>query len=67
MAILIAWFFVPETKGIALEDMDLLFGPDVPIIASKATKNYLEARDARAAMVDRLEEKHADLAEVEHV
>lgn len=67
LAILCAWLFVPETKGVQLEDMDLLFGPDVSIRASKARESYLEARDARATMGNRLEEKHEALAEVEHV
>jgi hypothetical protein len=49
LAIAFAWFFVPETKGVQLEDMDLLFGPDVPIIASHARKHYLESVGARAA------------------
>lgn len=47
-----------------LEDMDLLFGPDVPILASKARMNYIEARNARVAVVDHLEQKNADIEEV---
>jgi MFS family permease len=52
LAIAFAWFFVPETKGVALEDMDLIFGPDVSIAAKKAMRNYEELRDARVAMVE---------------
>jgi hypothetical protein len=64
LAIVFAWLFVPETKGVQLEDMDLLFGPDVPILASKARMNYIEARNARVAVVDHLEQKNADIEEV---
>ena len=48
LAIAFAWLFIPETKGMHLEDMDLLFGPDVPVLARKARRNYLEHRTARA-------------------
>ncbi|RKK09013.1 Quinate permease [Fusarium oxysporum f. sp. narcissi] len=47
-AIIFAWLFIPETKGVQLEDMDLLFGPDVPILASRARDNYLQGIAARA-------------------
>lgn len=65
LAIAFAWLFVPETKGVQLEDVDLLFGPDVFILASKARKNNVEARDARAAMGDRVDQKSADMADAE--
>ncbi|KAF5550682.1 mfs quinate transporter [Fusarium mexicanum] len=48
LAIIFAWLFIPETKGVQLEDMDLLFGPDVPILASQARDNYLQGIGARA-------------------
>lgn len=51
-AIVFAWFFVPETKGVQLEDMDLIFGPDVSIVAKKAMRNYDECRNARVAMAE---------------
>ncbi|KAM0326352.1 hypothetical protein ACHAQA_006954 [Verticillium albo-atrum] len=52
LAIAFAWFFIPETKGVQLEDMDLLFGPDVPILAKHAKRNFQEARLARASLRD---------------
>lgn len=41
-----AYLFVPETRGIPLEDMDLLFGRDAPLFATKAMKVYADARAA---------------------
>lgn len=46
-----AYFFIPETKGIPIEDMDLLFGRNVSVFASKATKHYLEHREERQAIL----------------
>ena len=48
LAVAFAWFFVPETKGVQLGDMDLIFGPDVSIMAGEAMRNYEMARSARA-------------------
>ncbi|KAF4502548.1 mfs quinate transporter [Fusarium agapanthi] len=48
LAIIFAWLFIPETKGVQLENMDLLFGPDVPIFASQARDNYMQGIGARA-------------------
>lgn len=52
LSIVFAWLFVPETKGVQLEDMDLIFGPDVSIMARKARKNYEDALLSRAAVVE---------------
>jgi hypothetical protein len=58
LAIIFAWLFIPETKGVQLEDMDLLFGKGVPILAWQARRNYLDARDSRAALSDRIATKN---------
>jgi hypothetical protein len=65
LAILFAWLFVPETKGVKLEDMDLIFGPDVPIFARQARANYDNARMAR--VVVRQEKEHAIGNQIENV
>lgn len=65
LAILFAWLFIPETKGVQLEDMDLLFGRDVPIRANKATASYNEAIAAKLAAESHGREKEMVLAEVE--
>ncbi|GAW16293.1 hypothetical protein ANO14919_057160 [Xylariales sp. No.14919] len=52
LAIIFAWLFVPETKGVALEDMDLLFGSDVPVFARRARRNYEEAVNARVTALE---------------
>ncbi|KAF2655721.1 general substrate transporter [Lophiostoma macrostomum CBS 122681] len=64
LAIIFAWLFVPETKGVALEDMDLIFGRDVSIVAKKARRNYDEVRSAR---VIAREEKEGGAVIVEKV
>jgi MFS family permease len=60
-AFFFAFFFIPETKGVPIEDMDLLFGKHVSIMAHKATKNYLDHREERGA--DLLELEKADGAQ----
>jgi MFS family permease len=52
LAIVFAYLFVPETKGVQLEDMDLIFGPDVSIIAKNARRNYEEVRNARVVVAE---------------
>jgi MFS family permease len=42
-ALLFAYFLVPETKGVVLEDMELLFGPNTPRFAIAKRKAYEEA------------------------
>ncbi|KAL7758503.1 hypothetical protein ACKLNR_010930 [Fusarium oxysporum f. sp. zingiberi] len=64
-AIIFAWLFIPETKGVQLEDMDLLFGPDVPILASRARDNYLKGIAARA--LDERDGGKMKATEIEHV
>lgn len=67
LAILFAWLFIPETKGIQLEDMDLLFGRDVPTLAVRATASYRQAIEARAVANSQEREKDIALREVENV
>jgi hypothetical protein len=53
IAFLFAYFLVPETKGVAIEDMGLIFGPDVSIIAKKARCNWELNREEADAVVMR--------------
>lgn len=41
-----AYLCVPETKGIPLEDMDILFGRDAPVLARASMKVYRDAHEA---------------------
>ncbi|CAG9981773.1 unnamed protein product [Clonostachys byssicola] len=41
-----AYLFIPETKGIQLEDMDILFGPEAPIFAKAIHARYREKHQA---------------------
>lgn len=46
IAFIFAYLFVPETKGVALEDMDIMFGSGAPLLARSARKRYDEAHEA---------------------
>ena len=46
VAFVFAYLFVPETKGVALEDMDIMFGNGAPLLARAARKRYMEAHNA---------------------
>ena len=67
IAIVFAWLFVPETKGVQMEDMDLIFGEGVSIVSWKARQNYLDAKASRAALSDRSAGKSAIVMEEENV
>lgn len=41
-----AWAFVTETKGVALGDMDIMFGNEAPVWAKAARRRYDEAHAA---------------------
>lgn len=51
LAIVFAWILTPETKGVELEDMDLLFGKNVPWRARAAEEHYWASRDLRSVRV----------------
>lgn len=51
VAFVFAYLCIPETKGVVMEDMKLLFGPDVSILAHKASMNYETHRGDRLESV----------------
>ncbi|KAL1616740.1 hypothetical protein SLS56_011306 [Neofusicoccum ribis] len=59
LAFIFAYLFVPETKGVALEDMDLMFGEGAPLLARNARRNYENAHKAgiTAVALERAEDK----------
>ncbi|KAI9729558.1 MAG: hypothetical protein M1834_006754 [Cirrosporium novae-zelandiae] len=46
VAFFFAYLFVPETKGVELEDMGLMFGPQTPTFAKAKRRSYDEAHRA---------------------
>ncbi|KAI0484121.1 putative sugar transporter [Xylariaceae sp. FL0804] len=60
LSFIFAYLFVPETKGVALEDMDLLLGAGAPLFAPAARRRYDEARAAGLAALDLLQLDDAD-------
>lgn len=46
VAFVFAFLFVPETKGVPLEDMDLIFGMGAPVFAIPARRRYEESKAA---------------------
>ncbi|KAJ0109470.1 uncharacterized protein J7T55_000395 [Diaporthe amygdali] len=64
MAFLFAFLFVPETKGVPLEDMDIIFGVGAPVFAIPARKRYEESR---AAGLGVLQMREFEKAGTEHV
>lgn len=46
VAFVFAFFFIPETKGVTLEDMEILFGPTSPTWAIAKRKAYNDAHAA---------------------
>lgn len=64
-AFIFAYFFVPETGGVMIEDMVYIFGPDVSVFAKAARRNYesnvkdrpaFAVDDEKASVVERIEE-----------
>ena len=56
-AFIFAYLWIPETKGVPIEDMDLLFGKGVSIFAYKAHRNYNEHRQERQVEIAQIFEK----------
>ena len=63
VAFLFAYFLVPETKGVKIEDMGLLFGPDVSVFAHKARRNWESHREEADEEVMHQIEKDPDVGE----
>ncbi|KAH9227625.1 hypothetical protein K456DRAFT_1848097, partial [Colletotrichum gloeosporioides 23] len=72
VAFIFAFLFVPETKGVPLEDMDMLLGADAPLLARAARKRYLETRETGLSNVvlhmsqdkEQLEQEHVEGGQV---
>jgi MFS family permease len=67
VAFFFALLFVPETKGVTLEDMDLIFGKDVSVFAGKARRNYAAMRSDPDRIVYSTEINKNDETEVERI
>lgn len=52
VAFVFAYLFLPETKGVPLEEMDLLFGEDVSVFAPAAWKHYQEFKQTGLTISD---------------
>jgi hypothetical protein len=67
-AFLFGYFLVPETKGVSIEDMGLLFSPGVSVIAQKARRNWEENRENLTVEEMKVMEKEKELdVQVERV
>lgn len=67
VALVFAYLFVPETKGVPMENMGVLFGADVSVFATKARKNYLEFQLAQTGAADEARLEKQDNIHVEDV
>lgn len=67
LALVFAYLFVPETKGVGMEDMDLIFGPGVSTIATKARQNYEAQWQDRLEVVLRNDKTHVRVEHAERV
>ena len=61
VALVFACLFVPETKGVPLEDMGAIFGPGVSVFADRARVNYREFRRGLNAGAMAQEEKESSV------
>jgi hypothetical protein len=71
-ATVFAFLFVPETKGVVLEDMELLFDQQSPVLAFNKRKAFLEAKEAGlpgngVAMLERKQKGSESLGKEERV
>ena len=61
-----AFFFIPETKGLSLEQVDLLYINSTPL-TSRSYRNKLIAEDTHVQAVAPHDHKDHDVASVEKV
>ncbi|KIW18583.1 hypothetical protein PV08_02871 [Exophiala spinifera] len=70
VAMVFAYLFVPETKGVSLEDMDLLFDKDSSVWAKNSYKKYKELKEAglNATTIHAAQVKETtQVVELEHI